>query len=111
MLHIDCFHIFFLYYVGLMLQALAQMFQEQERQLVEMRTMERDLREERRLLELELLNEVQMGIVLFSLLLIWIIPLIDFYAADSSSASAVGNSVCQHLNCNCFAAFGYMIYS
>lgn len=40
-------------------QALAQMFQEQERQLVEMKTMERDLREERRLLELELLNEVQ----------------------------------------------------
>lgn len=64
-----------------MLKALAQMIQEQEKQLAEMKTMERDLREERRLLELELLNEVRMGIVLFSLPLIWIMPLVDFDAA------------------------------
>lgn len=52
------------------LQALALKFQEQERQLEDMKTMEREIREQRRLLELELHHETQTGTIMFSFLLI-----------------------------------------
>lgn len=52
------------------MQALALKFQEQERQLEDMKTMEREIREQRRLLELELHHETQTGTIMFSFLLI-----------------------------------------